>query len=162
MRLPLLSSVVKYTKEILQEAVDHSISIAGVLRNLGLKQAGGTHAHISKRIKKFGIDTGHFLGQGHNKGGIDPKKLSANEILVMMPEGSLRQKVSKLRRALNELGVQSICVKCGLENVWNGYPIQLEIDHINGNWLDNKIENLRYLCPNCHSQIPNHSNIKGL
>jgi hypothetical protein len=47
----------KYTRELLQEVVKESYSVAQVLRKLGLRQAGGTHSHLSRRIKAFGIDT---------------------------------------------------------------------------------------------------------
>lgn len=46
------------------------------------------------------------------------------------------------------------CEKCNIIDEWNGYPISLQLDHINGINNDNRIENLRFLCPNCHSQTP--------
>ena len=52
----------KYTEELLRDAVENSVSIAGVLRYLGVVQSGGMHAHISRSIKRFGIDTSHFMG----------------------------------------------------------------------------------------------------
>jgi hypothetical protein len=50
----------KYTQELLTEAVMNSVSVSGVVRYLGIPLAGGTHAHISRKIKQFGIDTSHF------------------------------------------------------------------------------------------------------
>lgn len=51
-----------------------------------------------------------------------------------------------------------VCSKCNIEPMWDGEELMLEIDHINGVNNDNRIENLRWLCPNCHSQT---STFKG-
>ncbi len=61
----------KYTREILADAVASSVSIAGVLRHIGLTMAGGSHAHISRRIKFYGLDTSHFTGQAQAPPGHD-------------------------------------------------------------------------------------------
>ncbi|WP_269453073.1 HNH endonuclease signature motif containing protein [Yinghuangia sp. ASG 101] len=58
----------------------------------------------------------------------------------------------RLRRALAEIGREYKCTTCGIRGTWNGQPITLAVDHINGDWRDHRAENLRYLCPNCHSQ----------
>ena len=60
----------KYTREVLTEAVKNSISIAGVLRYLEIPLAGGTHAHISRKLKKLGIDTSHFKRVAPNRGSL--------------------------------------------------------------------------------------------
>lgn len=54
------------------------------------------------------------------------------------------------------------CEECGIGNEFNGKPLSLELDHKDGNSKNNRIENLRILCPNCHSQTPTHrsKNIK--
>lgn len=144
-----------YTPELLTEAAANAASIADVLRYLGIPWSGGTHAHISRRLKHFGIDTSHFRRHSPNKGKPSPRRYLPTEILVMRPEGSPRQKPTKLRRALQEVGVPYRCADCKIDGSWQGRPLTLHIDHVNGNWLDNRKENLRFLCPNRHSQTEN-------
>jgi len=144
----------KYTKELLSEVAAKSVSIQEVMKCLGLKLAGGTHQYIKNRLKFFEIDISHFLGSATNsgkrhKGG--SKKKSWNEVLVFRNSGN-RQAAFKLRRALIESGREYACEECGQLNVWNNKPLRLEVDHKNNNWLDDRPENLQFICPCCHSQ----------
>jgi hypothetical protein len=144
----------RYTPELLAEAAANSVSIAGVLRYLNIKWSGGSHHHISRRLRHFGIDTSHFTGKCHNKGKHSPKKIDPELILVARPDAERRTKRQLLHRALLAIGVPEKCATCGVGRTWNGQPLTLHIDHINGDFLDNRPCNLRFLCPNCHSQTP--------
>lgn len=144
-------SYVKYKYEILKPIVDSSKSVAEVIRKLNLHQAGGTHSHISKKIKQYNIDTSHFTGQAHSR---DKKCLylrkNLEDVLLKRTSGN-RQRAVVLRRALVESGFEYKCFKCGIDK-WNEKQISLQVNHKNRNWLDDSKENLEFLCPNCHSQ----------
>lgn len=150
----------KHTKARLETAARGSISYAGVLRHLGLKQSGGNHSHIKRMMTQLDVNTNHFTGKGWNKGGADPKRLTSSQVLVYDRNKGRRENVERLRRALLELGQLHRC-GCGLSHEWNGKQLVLQIDHINGDWLDNRAENLRFLCPNCHSQTETFSKQKA-
>jgi len=156
----------KYTKELLEPIVKESRSVTEVLQKLGIKKNnGGNNSYISSRIKKYGLDTSHFLGQSWNTGKGrkrvgGSKYKEADEILIKRSDGSIREKGHRLRRALVEKGIDKCCSKCKTTK-WNGDDLVLEVDHINGDPLDNRIENLRFLCPNCHSQTKNFRRYNG-
>jgi HNH endonuclease len=155
----------KYTAEMLRPVVASSLSYAEVLRQLNLKQTGGSQANIKRLVQKFDISTDHFLGQSRNQGDGHrggPGKAAAREILVLRDPLAHPEKAYKLRRAMIETGIPYRCTLCGMEAVWNGKPLMLMVDHINGNRYDNRGENLRFLCPNCHSQTPTFGNSLGL
>lgn len=139
-----------YTRELLAEAAAASVSFAGVVRHLRLRQAGGTQAHIARRIRAFGIDTSHFTGQAHGKGQRRPR-LAPAQLLTRRPDHARRVPGQRLRQALCDLGRPDVCSGCGTGPAWRGRPLSLEVDHINGDWCDNRPENLRILCPNCHA-----------
>lgn len=139
----------KYSDDEISAAVATSKSIRQTMLTLGMRLAGGSHSHLTKRIKTLELDTSHFIGQ---KGGLTTgKRKHWTEILILRTEGS-RQHGRMLTRALVEIGIQYECSICSIFS-WNGLVIVLEVDHINKNWLDDRAENLRFLCPNCHSQV---------
>ena len=144
-------SAVKYTEQQLREAISTSSTLVSAMKKLGINTlSGGMHSHISSRAKKYGISTSHFLGRQFWTGKIrSDKRRSASDILKVT-DSPHREHANKLRRALIEIGRPYECATCEISS-WQGKPLTLEVDHLNGNWHDNREDNLRFLCPNCHS-----------
>lgn len=148
----------KYTKELLIPIVKESNSYADVCRKLNITPNTGAQTYVTKKIKEYHIDTAHFTGRGWLKG----KKITTNpgktldEICV---ENSTYSSSKLLKKLVKEGKKKYQCEICNL-TVWRENLISLELHHINGCHIDNRLENLQILCPNCHSQA--HSYCKGL
>lgn len=135
------------------EAVLTSRSVAQVMARLGIR-AGGNQTHLSKRIRRLGLDTSHFMGQAWRRGSIVPVVPSRplDEFLV---DGRLVQTNGLKKRLIAEGLKEHRCESC-LRDSWNGSQIPLELDHVNGRRDDNRLANLRILCANCHAQTPTY------
>ena len=139
----------------LKDAVRKSFSIRQVLMKLRLREAGGNYDQIKKYIKEYKLDISHFKGRGWNLGmrGIGKPRISLESVLVK--DSSFQSFKLKKRLFIAKLKPEH-CEWCGWsERTENGY-LPLELDHINGDRHDNRITNLRVLCPNCHSLTPHH------
>lgn len=136
--------------------VKESFSIAEVLRKLNLCTTGGAYKHFYKRCRDLQVDHSHFTGKVWNKGKSFPKKkLDAKEWLIENCPNVMNSRTK--RRLLDEGYLDEKCYTCGLGPTWNDKALVLHLDHINGDPFDNRIENLRILCPNCHSQTDTYA-----
>ncbi|CAN1210025.1 HNH endonuclease [Tumidithrix helvetica PCC 7403] len=140
----------KYTEADFIEAVAASTSISQVLGKLSLRPTGGNYQVTKDRIKHLSLDTQHFKGQGWLKGCTNHahKQCSLTEILVK--DSTYRNTYSLKSRLIKEGIFSRKCSNC-MNDQWLSLPIPLELDHINGDRTDNRVENLRLLCPNCHA-----------
>ncbi len=162
-----MARISKYTKELLEPIVAISESLAGVITKLGLNLTGGNYTYIRTKIKNAGIDTSHFTGQLWHKGktaethpGI---RKSATTLTIpneeIFVENCRPITGPRLQKRLLALGWELKCaiVECGV-STWLGKKIALHVDHVNGVHNDNRLINLRFLCPNCHQQTETWGN----
>lgn len=145
----------RYTEKELRLAVQESTSLRQVLYKLGLAEAGGNYKQIPRIIRELSLDTSHFTGKGHLKGKNHNwgKPALLEDILIV---NSTYKGGSKLKNKLLKAGlIEDKCVVCGISH-WHGQKLSLHLDHINGKNDDNRLCNLRLLCPNCHSLTPTY------
>jgi hypothetical protein len=145
---------VKFTEAELREAVARSYSIAETLRNLGMSVSGGNHATIRKYVALWKIGTEHFdplRGLREARGRRQVRPLS--EVLV---ENSTYSRGTLKKRLYCEGLKERRCELCGQDESWRGSRIALILDHVNGCSTDNRLENLRIVCPNCAATLDTH------
>ena len=144
----------RYTDEELRLAVARADGIADALRRLGRVPRGGNYETFRRRVRELHLDTSHFSGKAWRKGSrrpVVPARSLAELLTVDSPYPT-----SRLKRRLLAAGLKAAACEVCKGTTWNGLPMPLELDHINGRRSDNRIENLRILCPNCHAQTPTY------
>lgn len=155
----------KYTKGLLEEITKGVFSVSQTLRNLGLKPTGGNYSMIKNRIKYHNIDISHFTGQGWARGKTEEtdaivrctsqkNRISDDKVFIKNGHPLGRNHIKK---RLLKKGWILECEICKLTD-WLNNPISLHLDHINGDSNDNRFENLRFICPNCHQQTETWGN----
>ena len=149
--MPQISKVYQVSDEQFIQIVQESNSYSDCLRALGLGTRGGSSTDILKRrIAELNCSTEHFRKQLQSVSA----KYSLEEILV---ENSSYANISRLKqRLINEGKMEYKCQKCWISE-WLGNPLTLQLDHINGVNNDHRLTNLRFLCPNCHSQTDTYA-----
>lgn len=127
-------------------------TVADVIRVLGLRQGGGTHQLVRHHMTRLGIELARPDPQAWmRKPGAHPggRTMPLEEALT---SPSPYFNIGKLRQRLVNAGLKSLqCERCGITD-WLGDRLPFELDHIDGDRTNNRLENLRMLCPNCHAQ----------
>lgn len=135
----------QFTKEQIELIVKESKSFREMAIKLGYSPDGGSAIVTMKKVvEEYQIDTSHFLGQGWNKDNFDYDRFQNGKAI-------------KTARALDAIVALRThkCESCGLET-WLDKKIPLEVHHLDGNHLNNELENLQLLCPNCHAFTKNY------
>lgn len=142
--------------EEIQNALNNFSTYTQILEHFNLNPYSGVRTMFMSRINTEGYDFSVF--KENHKQYVktycvskfnELNKVKLKDVLV---ENSSYSRVSLKRRLIQENIIEDKCSECSLSKVWNNKPINLQLDHINGIRNDNRIENLRLLCPNCHSQ----------
>jgi hypothetical protein len=143
----------RYTRDEAAAAVRRSKSLSQALRELGLRPAGGNHRTFRRHLVEWGISTEHFDPAACQARAGRGRAVSLESILV---EHSTFAR-GHLKERLYAAGVKSPrCELCGQGPRWCGREMALVLDHINGIADDNRIENLRIVCPNCAATLDTH------
>lgn len=145
-------------KEKLIEIIEGSKSQTEILNKLGLSNGCGNNQTLLKYVKLYNIDISHLSNVRYIKLMHRPKeKLTDVEFFI---KDTSRKSSSMKKRIINGGLKENKCEECNNPPIWNNKPLVLQLDHINGDRLDNRLENLRLICPNCHTQTSTFS--KGL
>ena len=139
-------------EELIRTTVKESYCYRDVLRKLGLQSKGGNNRTLKKWIGFYKIDTSHFDPYFGIMDNLKKQNtIPLNEIIIEGKHPSYNRYHLK-QRLLSEGIKENICEECGQNGIWNGKPLNMQLDHINGISDDHRIENLKMVCANCHSQ----------
>ena len=137
--------------EALAVAVAQNYSIAGVLKQLGNTVSGTNYRWVHRLVAKYGLDTSHWLGGAYLRGKHHTWTPSIPLSEVLVEQSTYAGRNALKRRLVKEGLLAYVCADCGISE-WRGRPLVLHLDHRNGVGDDHRLENIRLLCPNCHSQ----------
>ena len=141
-------------KEDLAKIVRESSTITEVLHKVGLENKGGNFNTFKKATSRHGIDYSHFSQPGSVRG---EKNLNYIPLDEYLKKSHPKNQIIK-QKMIREGHTKDECSRCGIGNEWNGMPLVLQLDHIDGDSSNNTISNFRILCPNCHTQTRTFGN----
>lgn len=135
-----------WSEHRIREAVLQNFTYTGVLRSLGVPIRGNNLATLKRRINLYNIDISHFT--------FSPKRRGKKKLESYLVNGEYHSPTMLKNRLLKEGYKNNTCEVCGISE-WNGKTLGMQLHHIDGNILNNCLENLILICPNCHAQTYN-------
>lgn len=150
---PLLLNI-----DAVKSAAKQANSFAGMMMILGLSVHSSNYRRLRKFVRENSIDVSHFGSRGNKK----VESVSNEELFTRGHKHSFSTVKARVKR--DNLVPSDRCAICGMQPVWNGKPLTLRLDHINGDHYDNRLSNLRFICANCDSQLDTycHKNRKDV
>lgn len=145
--------VAPFSEQDLSAAVAQGLCWADVLRYLGYEVKGHNYRTVQKWARRWGITTDHFDPTAGRLRSTAARQPSLESVLV---ENSGYKRETLKRRLIREGLKAPVCEMCGQGELWRGHPMSLVLDHINGVSNDNRLENLRIVCPNCNATLDTH------
>lgn len=148
-----ISKVYQLSEDQFRQIVKKSHSYAECARKIGLSVNGANATlQIKKRILELNLSTEHFNATQ------DAHAATRYNLADILIENSTYANITRLKERLLAANLLEYkCAICGNTGEWNGQKLILQLDHINGNHMDHRLSNLRFLCPNCHSQTTTFS-----
>ena len=144
----MISKTYQLSEQDFRDIVLNSSSCAEAMRKMGYKcTTGNSHITVKRRIEELKIDISHW---GDNTKNAHIANKTPDEVYFAKDTPHSGNHIRE--RVLKDNLMEYRCAICGNTGKWNGQLLVLQIDHINGDHDDNRLENLRFLCPNCHSQ----------
>jgi hypothetical protein len=143
----------RYCEAEVREAVEGANNATEALRHLGLRPAGGNHRSLRRWIEHYGISIDHF---GAHLTSRSVRRVASVPLQAVLVRDSTYSRKSLKRRLYDNGLKRRICELCGQGEQWQGREMALILDHVNGDATDNRLENLRIVCPNCNATLDTH------
>jgi predicted DNA-binding protein YlxM (UPF0122 family) len=143
-----------FDKENLITTIKNSESYNQVFSKLNMNSSSSNYNLLKRAIKRFNIDISHFLNKSELMIKVNSRRKSLSDDMFIA--NSLVSRGTIKRHIINNNLLLYKCDLCKQDEWWNGSKMSLILDHINGIRNDHRLENLRFVCPNCNSVLPTH------